>query len=1028
MDEIPQPLRVLLVEDNPADAELMLRELRRAGFKPDATRVDTEADYLANLDPALDIILSDYSMPQFSGLRALELANERGVDIPFVIVSGAIGEETAVTAMKSGAADYLLKDRLARLGQAASHALEQSSMRKERKSAEEAMQQSEHKYRHLFESLSEAAFLIDAKSRRILDVNLCAETLLGSTRIEILGMNEADMFPSNEAADYCGKLASGSTRGKGELDEVEVQSKNGTTIPVRVSLAPIELYGRDLVLVLMADVTERKRAGEALRSLQRQYELILNSAGEGIYGLDLHGNIIFENPKASDLLGWKTEELLGRPAHSTIHHTKSDGNHYPVEECPIYASMRDGATRRTTNDVFWRRDGSSFRVDYVSAPTKDEHGHVRGCIVTFKDITEQFVAEARQKLQAEQYRLLFETNPNPMWVFDTKSLQILAVNKEAIKQYGYSREEFLKLAMKQLRPEEDVAELEKAVTGPQSPVHGSGRFRHMTKDGTLILVDIYSGPIVWEDCAARIVTAIDVTEGVRANERLGEQAKMLNQARDAIIIHNFADQRVTFWNAGAERLYGWRAEEAIGRPIGELIVADAQEVETYTRIIGSTGEFHGEVKQRNKDGKELTVEGRATLIADPDGMPRSVLLINTDITEQKKFEMQLLRAQRLESIGTLASGVAHDLNNILTPILMCAQTLRNGLADEDRESALSLIEESAQRGASVVKQVLTFARGVEGNRVSIKPSHLVHEMADIAQKTFPKSIEITSRYPEDLWSIKGDPTQLHQVLLNLSVNARDAMPRGGRLEIAAENVDVDESYAAMTPDAKVGPHVLFRMSDTGTGIASEMIDKIFDPFFTTKQLGKGTGLGLSTALGIVKSHGGFLSVYSEQGKGTTFKVCLPAIMSEEDLQKSKTPGAPVQGNGELILVVDDETNILRITKMILEKNNYQVISANDGPEALALFTQHIQEIKVVLTDISMPYMDGMELVRALRKMKPDVRIIAFTGQDQQARLSELQAMKVNNFLSKPFGTDKLLAAVHTSVGTTNEAGAEVKAT
>jgi len=377
--------------------------------------------------------------------------------------------------------------------------------------------------------------------------------------------------------------------------------------------------------------------------------------------------------------------------------------------------------------------------------------------------------------------------------------------------------------------------------------------------------------------------------------------------------------------------------------------------------------------------------------------------------------MQLLRAQRLESIGTLASGVAHDLNNILTPILMCAQTLRSDLADVDRQSALSLIEESARRGAGVVKQVLTFARGIEGERVTVNPRHLIDEMVDIARKTFPKSIEISGRYPEDLWSIEGDPTQLHQALLNLSVNARDAMPNGGALVIWAENFNVDAYYASMTPDAKAGQFVALRVSDTGTGMPRATIDKIFDPFFSTKEIGKGTGLGLSTTLGIVKSHGGFISVYSELGKGTTFKLFLPAAMTDANLQQSKTSVVPIQGNGELILVVDDEPNILGITKMILERHNYHILSANDGPEALAIFAQQMQSIRLVLTDISMPYMDGVALVRALRKMKSHVPIIASTGQGEEARASEMEALHVANFLTKPYDTGQLLKALHTTL-------------
>lgn len=511
----------------------------------------------------------------------------------------------------------------------------------------------------------------------------------------------------------------------------------------------------------------------------------------------------------------------------------------------------------------------------------------------------------------------------------------------------------------------------------------------------------------------RLVTnklAEKVKELRKLNATFLEQAEILDRARDAIVIRNFVDLRVTSWNKGAERIYGWRASEAIGRPIGELMTAGVGEIDTFNKIIAATGEFQGEVKQRTKDGKEIIVEGRATLIRNEDGTPRSVLLINTDVTEQKKLEMQLNRAQRLESIGRLASGVAHDLNNILTPILMCAETLRRELSEEDRTSVLALIEQSARRGAAVVKQVLTFARGVEGERVSIKPTHLIEEMVDIARKTFPKSIQITAQYAEDVWSISGDPTQLHQVLLNLSVNARDVMPHGGSIVIAAENFTVDEHYASMTPDAEPGPHVILRVTDTGSGMTREIIDKIFDPFFTTKDIGKGTGLGLSTALGIVKNHGGFISVYSEVGSGTTFKVFLPAEVTESAAVQPETSFDSLHGNGELILVVDDETAIIEVVRRILETHNYRILCANDGPEALATVAEH-KDIALVLTDISMPYMDGVALVRAIKRMRPEMNFIASSGQSEEPRVPELESLSVQNFLTKPYDTKRLLGTV-----------------
>jgi len=552
----------------------------------------------------------------------------------------------------------------------------------------------------------------------------------------------------------------------------------------------------------------------------------------------------------------------------------------------------------------------------------------------------------------------------------------------------------------------------------------TGEITLFSSDCSPVPLQLALGPLPAKSAAKICLIATDITQRKQMEQRLREQADIVERAHDAVVVRDFTTDRITIWNNGAERLYGWSAEEAIGRPMSELMFREPNNREALLKQLVSSGEFHGEIKYRAKDGRGLIVDARVTLIRNDDGTPRSVLGINTDITEQKKLEMQLMRAQRLENIGTLASGVAHDLNNILTPILICAQSLRNGLNGEDRESALALIEESGQRGARVVKQMLTFARGVEGERVSIQPSHLIHEMVDIAQRTFPKSVEITSRCPEDLCSVKGDPTQLHQVLLNISLNARDAMPDGGNLVFAAENFDVDEHYAAMTPEATPGPHVLLQISDTGGGMLRETIDNIFDPFFTTKDLGKGTGLGLSTALGIVKSHRGFISVHSKVGKGTTFKIFLPAEVSDQSPLAPETYVAPAGGNGELVLVVDDEENILLVIKTVLEKHNYRVISASDGVEAIALFAQQKQMIRVVLTDIAMPHMDGVASVRALRKMKPDIPIIAFTGDAHHARLDELRAMNVNDFLIKPFETDDLLAAVHASLSPVNEIDAK----
>jgi PAS domain S-box-containing protein len=524
-----------------------------------------------------------------------------------------------------------------------------------------------------------------------------------------------------------------------------------------------------------------------------------------------------------------------------------------------------------------------------------------------------------------------------------------------------------------------------------------------------------AGEVVRIVGVARDITERKETEdALRESERrFREQAEILDHAREAIIVRDIHSSRITYWNQGAQRLYGWTAAEAEGNDLRELIFADPDPWDLVTAPLLETGEWHGELKQFSKAGDSLIVSTHITLVRDSKGLPKSALVINFDITAQKKLEEQFLRAQRMESIGTLASGVAHDLNNILAPILMSAPLLRGDLPPDLRERIVTTIEASAQRGADIVKQVLTFARGVEGERVLVQLVHVINEITRIVQETFPKNIAVRPRYNEDVWAVEGDPTQIHQVLLNLCVNARDAMPHGGELTLALENFTVDEQYAGMTPGSSPGPHVMVAVSDTGSGIPKAIIDRIFDPFFTTKEPGKGTGLGLSTVIGIVKSHGGFLTVESEQDRGTTFKIYLPAKMCSQGAHPSRKAKPLPQGRGELVLVVDDEETILQITRTILEKHGYRVATAIDGTEAVALFARQMDEIKVVLADVMMPLMDGVALAHILQKMSPRTGVIACSGQWEEAREQKLKNAGVKLFLRKPYNTEKLLTALRT---------------
>jgi hypothetical protein len=388
-----------------------------------------------------------------------------------------------------------------------------------------------------------------------------------------------------------------------------------------------------------------------------------------------------------------------------------------------------------------------------------------------------------------------------------------------------------------------------------------------------------------------------------------------------------------------------------------------------------------------------------------------------EMEQREQTEKQLLRAQRQESIGTLASGIAHDLNNMLSPILLSLNLLKVDVP-ETSQDLLVTIETCAQRASAMVKQVLTFARGVEGDRLPLELKYVIREIEKIVVGTFPRQIAFQTRLAEDLPAINGDSTQIQQVLLNLCLNARDAMPVGGTLRIEADRFEVDELLAVSNPGMRCGCYVRLRLSDTGTGMPKQMLDKIFDPFFTTKPLGQGTGLGLSTALGIIKSHEGFVDVHSKLGEGSIFSIFLPVADAQPAVvQEEETDSAT--GRGQLILIVDDEAAVRKTTAAALALQGYRTLTAADGVEALAIYAEQGHSIDAVLTDVMMPIVDGVALSRALKKMNPKVRIIAATGAAEESRKQELKAFQVSQILAKPFTVGVLLAALEEMFSTTN---------
>ncbi|MEW6159328.1 MAG: response regulator [Verrucomicrobiota bacterium] len=510
--------------------------------------------------------------------------------------------------------------------------------------------------------------------------------------------------------------------------------------------------------------------------------------------------------------------------------------------------------------------------------------------------------------------------------------------------------------------------------------------------------------------------ADDRRKAAAAEDRIRQQAMFLNNAHDAILVCNSRGE-ISYWNKGAHELYGWGEHEVIGQLGAQLFFRDQPEsFENARRHALTHGAWTGEMTQFTKSGQKVIVKSSWTLLEQQKA--EALLIINTNITEQKELEEKFLRAQRMESIGILAGGIAHDLNNALAPILMVAQLLRMQDPPPRTLELLDTLEKSAMHGANLIKQILAFARGVQGEHTQLQLAHLLREMQNLLKEVLPRSINVRIQAPKDLWTIRGVPTHLNQVLMNLWVNARDAMPKGGTLTLCGENVLVDETYLRFHPEARCGAYVVLKVTDTGTGIAPEIMERIYDPFFTTKEIGKGTGLGLSTVKGIVKSHGGFMHVYSEPQKGSIFKIYFPAHV-ENAVPETAVPEQQLpRGQGELILVVDDEPQVLQVIRLTLQKHGYRVIAAENGAEGVAHFVKERSRIQLVLTDSMMPIMDGLAMIHAIRAIEPAAKVVMLSGLIEKHQVSEAIATGEVLLVEKPFSSQSLLGTIHQALSKT----------
>ncbi len=749
-------MQLLHLEDSPTDAELIALLLRREWPKCGIRQVANGPDYRAALaTDRFDLILSDYTVPGFDGLAALALARERCPEVPFLFLSGTIGEERAVEALKRGANDYVIKDRPTRLVPA-----------------------------------------------------------------------------------------------------------------IRQAMALVDEAGR------------RRRTEAALRENEERFRQITENVVELIALLDLDGRRLSSNPAYRELLGERAVGV-GSDAFAEVH--------------------------------------------------PDDMGRARAAFAR---------AIATGETQQAEYRLRL------------------------------------------------VNGSERQIESHAGIVRGA------------------NGQI-----ASVVLVSRDVTARREAEARLREQASLLDRARDAIVATDL-EHRIAYWNASAERLYGWKAGEVFGHRLVELGLGfDPVRFAAARAHLMATGEWRGDFRLRTKTGETVLVESTWSLVVESDGRPRSILTIDTDVTERKKLETQLLRAQRMESIGTLAGGVAHDLNNVLTPIILSIELLATKLTCEEDQRLIEKTKASATHGAALVQQLLAFARGADAKRTRIDPATALTDLSPLVRQSLPPAIELVLPVGERPWPIQADATQFKQVLINLCLNARDAMPHGGRIQVITRNVNVDPALSVVNPGTRPGPFVRISVIDNGSGIPASIVERIFDPFFTTKASGKGTGLGLSMVSGILKSHQGFVQVESEPGRGSTFHLYFPAVPEPIPAIVRDEPQS-ARGTGEGILLIDDEPVVRDTLQLLLQRAGYRVFPAGDGGSGVAEFDRRRADVALVITDMMLPDQIGTEVVKTLRSRRANLPVIAISGMMASGAFDELLHLDpAVECLAKPLSPAVLFSAV-----------------
>jgi two-component system cell cycle sensor histidine kinase/response regulator CckA len=784
------------------------------------------------------------------------------------------------------------------------------------------------------------------------------------------------------------------------------------------------------VLLSVIDRTEERQAKSLRRQVDHRFDKLVATISEGVLLMDDEGVFRDGNEAAQDILGRSLDEIVGSRFDDDIWNgLREDGTPLPNVEFPFWRAYVEREPVQDEVMGIYPPDAPPRWIRVNAQPLfRAGQEAPYAVLVSFDDITDERLKEEALQTSRDLLSSVLSSSLDGVIVFSAirdeddaiVDFECVLVNPQAEKIIGSAAEDVVGDHLRESMPtqeEKGLFEAYREVVETGEPAEMEIRYDTLDAWFHVMAVKVENGVAV---------TYRDITERKEAERRIREQAQLLDKARDAILAHDM-DGRIVYWNKSAERLTGWSKEEILGKWAHDCLYDpdERDKLRQCHETMMEEGEWTGELRMRTKDGEERIVESRWSLVRDGAGAPKHVLVINTDITERKRLESQFLRSQRMESIGRLVGGIAHDLGNLLVPITLGVKVLKRRVGDTDDkvDRTLSMIKKSAERGSDMVEQVLAFARGVEGERVALQPAMIVEEVEEMTEETFPEDIEVQTHTDEGLRPIVGDATQVQQVLMNLCVNARDAMPNGGTLSIEARTVTLSESDARRNIDAEPGPYVCIEVQDTGMGMPDDVVDKIFEPFFSTKEEGEGTGLGLSTAYSIIQSHDGFLDVESEEGVGTTFWIYLPVAEEADVTEPQSTSNGEAEpeqtlrgGDGTRVLVVDDEEFVLESAQQTLESAGYEVRTALDAAAALRVMEKDDEPIDLVITDLRMPGMSGLELIRTLRDRHPDLPIVAASGV-ADGRTDEALDAGAQTFLAKPFTAEKLEGALQDALRT-----------